>query len=56
MGCCGSKLDQDEEDMNAPLLNDDITSDNRVNYQACETIDAQKEQEFWNSVIDKTTQ
>ncbi|KAI9260135.1 hypothetical protein BY458DRAFT_440187 [Sporodiniella umbellata] len=56
MGCCCSKADHDEEDLNAPLLNGDGTSDNRVNYQGCETIDAQKEQDFWNNVIDRTTQ
>ncbi|PHZ13732.1 uncharacterized protein RHIMIDRAFT_236786 [Rhizopus microsporus ATCC 52813] len=56
MGCCSSKVDQDEDDINAPLLNEHLTNDNRVNYQTCETIDVQKEQEFWNNVIDKTTQ
>ncbi|CAO0794826.1 unnamed protein product [Mucor circinelloides] len=56
MGCCGSKEDRDEDDVNAPLLNDDIVGDNRMNYQTYETIDVQKEQEFWNNIIDRTTQ
>lgn len=28
----------------------------RMNYQTYETIDVQKEQEFWNNIIDRTTQ
>ncbi|CEP18635.1 hypothetical protein [Parasitella parasitica] len=56
MGCCGSKEDRDDDDVNAPLLNDDIVGDNRMNYQSYETIDVQKEQEFWNNIIDRTTQ
>ncbi|KAI8643516.1 hypothetical protein BD408DRAFT_342180 [Parasitella parasitica] len=56
MGCCGSKEDRDEDDVNAPLLNDDIVGENRMNYQSYETIDVQKEQEFWNNIIDRTTQ
>ncbi|KAI8084391.1 uncharacterized protein B0P05DRAFT_535394 [Gilbertella persicaria] len=52
MGCCGSKEDHEED---APLLHDPV-GDNRMNYQTYETIDVQKEQEFWNSIIDKTTQ
>ncbi|KAI8989257.1 hypothetical protein BDB01DRAFT_781142 [Pilobolus umbonatus] len=56
MGCCGSKEYSHENDINTPLLNDDITGDNRMNYQTYEPIDVQKEQEFWDNIIDKTTQ
>jgi hypothetical protein len=28
----------------------------RMNFPNYETIDVQKEQEFWNSIIDRTTQ
>jgi hypothetical protein len=28
----------------------------RMNYQALETIDVKQEQEFWNEVVDRTTQ
>lgn len=56
MGCCGSKEERDEDDVNAPLLNDEVDGDNRMNYQTYETIDVQKEQEFWNNIIDRTTQ
>ncbi|CAO3612513.1 unnamed protein product [Mucor hiemalis] len=56
MGCCGSKEERDENNVNAPLLNDEIDGDNRMNYQTYETIDVQKEQEFWNNIIDRTTQ
>ncbi|KAI8982343.1 hypothetical protein BDF20DRAFT_818256 [Mycotypha africana] len=55
MGCCGSKIVHDEDDVSQPLLNED-TRDNRMNYQTYETIDVQKEQEFWNNIIDRTTQ
>ncbi|KAI9486741.1 MAG: hypothetical protein EXX96DRAFT_550394 [Benjaminiella poitrasii] len=56
MGCCGSKIDHDDDDVNAPLINEDTIGDNRTNYGGTETIDLQKEQEFWNSIIDRTTQ
>lgn len=32
------------------------TMNSRMNYQALETIDVKQEQEFWNEVIDRTTQ
>ncbi|KAI9020261.1 hypothetical protein CLU79DRAFT_685164, partial [Phycomyces nitens] len=57
MGCCGSKEERDEEDLRAPLLNqEESTNENRMNYQSTETIDAKKEQDFWNEVIERTTQ
>ncbi|KAI8876342.1 hypothetical protein K501DRAFT_232193 [Backusella circina FSU 941] len=56
MGCCGSKEEHDETDENQPLLNDNISGDNRVNYGGMERIDQQKEQEFWDNIVDKTTQ
>ncbi|KAI8341363.1 hypothetical protein BC941DRAFT_346929 [Chlamydoabsidia padenii] len=56
MGCCCSKQTHEEDDVNAPLLGNEVPTDSRMNYQAMETIDVKQEQEFWNEVIDRTTQ
>ncbi|KAI9261844.1 hypothetical protein EDC94DRAFT_609041 [Helicostylum pulchrum] len=56
MGCCGSKEDRDDDGEHENLLNYDIADDNRRNYKTYEPINIQKEQEFWNSIIDRTTQ
>ncbi|KAI8378974.1 hypothetical protein BD560DRAFT_32585 [Blakeslea trispora] len=56
MGCCGSKEDHEEDDVNTPLLDDRERNGGYANYQGTEPIDVQKEQEFWNSIIDRTTQ
>ncbi|KAI8388387.1 uncharacterized protein BYT42DRAFT_559910 [Radiomyces spectabilis] len=55
MGCCGSKEERNEDDVNAPLLSEPSNGENRMNYQTYEIIDVQKEQEFWNNVIERTT-
>ncbi|CAO3642505.1 unnamed protein product [Cunninghamella blakesleeana] len=55
MGCCGSKEER-EDDIQEPLLNNDTNNDSRLNYQACDIINPKQEQEFWNNVIDRTTQ
>ncbi|CDH50506.1 predicted protein [Lichtheimia corymbifera JMRC:FSU:9682] len=55
MGCCGSKEERDD-DVHAPLLNDDdLPIERHTSYQAIETIDVKKEQEFWNAVLERTT-
>ncbi|KAG2222587.1 hypothetical protein INT45_008706 [Circinella minor] len=56
MGCCGSKETHDEDDVNAPLLRNEL-SDNtgQMNYNTYDTIDVKKEQEFWNDIIERTT-
>ncbi|KAI9492139.1 hypothetical protein BDB00DRAFT_765796 [Zychaea mexicana] len=57
MGCCGSKETHDEDDVNAPLLRNEL-SDNtgQMHYNSYDTIDVKKEQEFWNDIIERTTQ
>ncbi|ORX45300.1 hypothetical protein DM01DRAFT_1294655 [Hesseltinella vesiculosa] len=56
MGCCQSREDHDEDDIRAPLLPGDTTTDNVINYQTYDTIDAKQEEQFWNDVINRTTQ
>ncbi|KAG2203017.1 hypothetical protein INT47_013233 [Mucor saturninus] len=55
MGCCGSKEDHEDDGIRDPLL-EDFDVDNRRNYRTQEPINIQKEQEFWSSIIDRTTQ
>ncbi|KAI9313047.1 hypothetical protein BX666DRAFT_1880429 [Dichotomocladium elegans] len=54
MGCCGSKEERDD-DVRAPLLDNDSVIERHASYQAIETIDVKKEQEFWDSVLERTT-
>ncbi|KAI8093586.1 uncharacterized protein BX664DRAFT_330030 [Halteromyces radiatus] len=56
MGCCSSKEDHDEDDVRVPLLGNEVTNDNRMNYPPQENIDHKQEQEFWKDVVDRTTQ
>ncbi|KAI7870316.1 hypothetical protein BDF14DRAFT_1721038 [Spinellus fusiger] len=56
MGCCGSKEEHDEDDLNAPLLpHDETASGSHMNYQSTDTMDVKKEQDFWTQVIERTT-
>ncbi|KAI9268080.1 hypothetical protein BDA99DRAFT_504801 [Phascolomyces articulosus] len=56
MGCCGSKETHDEDDVNAPLLRNELSdSTGQMNYNSYDTIDVKKEQEFWNDIIERTT-
>ncbi|KAI8367009.1 hypothetical protein EDC96DRAFT_507829 [Choanephora cucurbitarum] len=56
MGCCGSKEDHEEDDVNAPLLDDRDRNVGYTNFPGSEPIDVKKEQEVWNSIIDRATQ
>ncbi|KAI9306695.1 hypothetical protein BJ944DRAFT_286798 [Cunninghamella echinulata] len=55
MGCCGSK-EEHEDDIREPLLGTDTNNDSRLTYQSTDMIDPKQEQDFWNSVIERTTQ